>query len=429
MNSKLEKIENGVATLEITISAEKMEEGMKKAYAQNAKKYNVPGFRKGKVPRKMIEKFYGETVFYEDAINNVCPEAYEAAIKENNLETIDRPEIDIVDIGSEKGIIFKATVALRPEVKLGDYKGIEAEKKEFPVTEEDVAAELEALRQKNARMIEVADRAVKNGDITMVDFKGFVDDKQFDGGTAEKQKLEIGAGMFIPGFEEQLIGAEIGKEVDVNVSFPVDYQNAELAGKPALFKVIVNEIKEKQLLELDDEFAKDVSVFDTLEEMKADLKAKKQLENDGLADKQFKEDIISKVSENAHVVIPDIMVDVQVENMLRDFEYQLKYQGLDLKSYLGYMNMDEAAFKVTYRPAAYNRVKNQLVLESIAKAENITVSEEEVDADLEKTAKMYNKDLEAFKKVINGEELEYIKDGILVQKTVDFIMANSIEKK
>jgi len=428
MSSKLEKLEKNVATLEITVSAEKLEEGIAKAYIKNVKKFNIPGFRKGKAPRKLIEKYYGEGVFYEDAINEVCPEAYNEAIKEHDLHPVDRPSIEIIDIESGKGIVFKAEVTVKPEVQLGEYKGIEVEKKEYNVTDEDVARELEILRNKNARIIDVTDRPVKMGDITTIDFKGFVNGEQFEGGTAENYKLEIGSGQFIPGFEEQLVGATIGNEVDVNVTFPEDYRAEELAGKPALFKVTVKEIKEKELLPLDDEFAKDVSEFETLDELKEDIKKRKTEEAERMAKHEYENNVIKKVVENAQVDIPEVMIDNQVESMINDFDYQLRYQGLDLESYMKYMNISYEQIKESYRETAKDRVKTQLVLEAITKAENIEVTEEELQEEIEKTAKQYNQDVEKFKKSLRERDIEYIKEGLEVQKTIDFLVSNSVAK-
>ena len=428
MSSKLEKLEKNVATLEITVSAEKLEEGIAKAYIKNVKKFNIPGFRRGKAPRKLIEKYYGEGIFYEDAINEVCPDAYNQAIEEHNLEPVDRPTIDILEIESGKGIVFKAEVTVKPEVELGQYKGIEVEKKEYNVTDEDVDKELEILRNKNARIIDVTDRPVKMGDITTIDFKGFIDEKQFDGGTAENYKLEIGSGQFIPGFEEQLIGATIDNEVDVNVTFPEDYRAEELAGKPALFKVTVKEIKEKELLPLDDEFAKDVSEFDTLEELKEDIKRKKTEEAERIAKNEYENNVIKKVVENAKVDIPEVMIDNQIESMIRDFDYQLRYQGLDLDSYLKYMNISYEEMKESYKETAEDRVKTQLVMEAITKAENIEVTDEELESEIEKTAKQYNQEIEKFKKTLRERDIEYIKEGLQLQKTIDFLVDNSVSK-
>lgn len=428
MNSKLEKIENNVATLEISVSAEKLEDGIMKSYLKNVKKFNIPGFRKGKAPRKIIERHYGEGVFYEDAINIVCPAEYDNAVKEHNLEPVDRPDIDIVEIESGKGLVFKATVTVKPDVVLGQYKGIEAEKKEYNVTDEDVDNEIGKMREKNARLVEVTDKPVKKGDITIIDFKGFVDGVQFEGGTAENHRLEIGSEQFIPGFEDQLIGAEIGKEVDVNVQFPEGYRSEELSGKPALFKVTVKEIKEKQLLNLDDEFAKDVSEFDTLEELKADIRKKREEESKRLEKQQYEDDVINKIVENATIDIPQVMIDAQVNIMLRDFDYQLRYQGLNLEAYLKYMNMDIEKLKESYLEVAKGRVKSQLVLEKIAEIEAVAATEEDLNEELEKTSKQYNKDLEELKKTLKDDEIEYIKDGIIIQKTIDFLVESSIAK-
>lgn len=428
MNSKLEKVENNVATLEITVSPEKLEEGMMKSYLKNVKKFNIPGFRKGKAPRKIIERHYGEGIFYEDAINIICPDAYDEAVKDHNLDPVDRPEIDIIEIESGKGLVFKAAVTVKPEVELGQYKGIEAEKKEYNVTDEDVNKEIEAMREKNARLVEVNDRAVKNGDITIIDFKGFVDDNQFEGGTSENYRLEIGSGQFIPGFEEQLIGGELGKEIDVNVKFPEEYNSEELKGKPALFKVVVKEIKEKQLVDLDDEFAKDVSEFDTLEELKEDIR-KKQEENAKRLEKQnYEDEVINKVVENATVDIPEVMIDAQINIMLRDFDYQLRYQGLSLDNYLKYMNMDIDKLKESYKDVATKRVKSQLVLEKIAEIEGVAATEEDMDSEIEKTAERYKQDLDKFKKTLKEDEISYIKDGIIIQKTIDFLIESSLAK-
>ena len=428
MYSKLEKVENNIATLEISVSPEKLEEGIMKSYLKNVKKFNIAGFRKGKAPRKIIERHYGEAVFYEDAINIVCPEAYDEAVKEHNLMPVDRPDIDIVEIESGKGMVFKAVVTVKPEVVLGQYKGIEAEKKEYNVTDEDINKEIEILREKNARLVEVTDRPVKNGDITIIDYKGFVDENQFEGGTSENFRLEIGSGQFIPGFEEQLVGAELGKEVDVDVKFPEEYRSEELAGKPALFKVTVKEIKEKQLVDLDDEFAKDVSEFDTLEELKADIRKNQEENAKRLEKQQYEDEIINKVVENAAVDIPEVMIDAQINLMLRDFDYQLKYQGLNLEAYLKYMNMDIDKLKESYKDVAKGRVKSQLVLEKVAEAEGVAATEEDLNAEIEKTAKHYKQDLEKFKKTLKEDEVNYIKDGIIIQKTIDFLVENSVAK-
>jgi trigger factor len=425
MNSKFERLENNKVVLEITVSAEVLEKGMAKSYQKNAGKFKIDGFRKGKAPRSFIEKMYGEGVFYEDAINEVCPDAYDAAIKEHNLEPVDRPDIDIVEIESGKGLVFKAEITVKPEVTLGEYTGIEISKKEYNVTDQDIEKELNALREKNARIVEISDRPVKTGDTTTIDFKGFVGEVQFEGGTAEDYKLEIGSGQFIPGFEEQLVGAEIGKEVDVNVTFPEEYRNEELAGKPVLFKVTVKDIKEKQLTDLDDEFAKDVSEFDTLDELKADITKKRELEGQKMAEQKFEDDLLNKIAENATIDIPEVMVDAQINTMLRDFDYQLQHQGLNLESYLKYMNTTLELLKESYKNMATSRVKVQLILEKIAKVENIKASEEDLDVEIAKAAKQYKQELEQFKTILRPEDIENIKEGLEVQKVIDFLIENN----
>lgn len=425
MSSKVEKIENNQAVLEITVSPEAFVKGIEKAYQKTKGKFSVPGFRKGKVPKSYIEKFYGAEVFFEDAVNEVCPEAYDNAVEEHGIEPVDRPEIDITEISKEAGITFKATVTVKPEVKLGKYKGLKIEKKEFPVTDEDVQGEIEGLRNKNARIVDITDRAVKLGDVTMIDYAGFVGDRQFEGGTATNQKLEIGSKKFIPGFEEQLIGAEIGKEVDVKVTFPEKYQEPTLAGQEAIFKVTVNEIKEKILLEMDDEFAKDVSEFETLEELKADLRAKREEDSAKMAKQAYEDAVIEKVLEGVTVEIPEVMIDTQTNYMLRDFDQQLRYQGLDLKNYLKYMNQTEEGLKETMKEEAAVRVKTQLVLEKITKVEEIKASEADVDAEIEKTAKMYGQEVEKFKEMVKPEDIERISDGLSIQKAVEFLVTNN----
>lgn len=428
MNSKFERLENNKVVLEITVSAETLEKGMAKSYKKNVGKFKIDGFRKGKAPRSFVEKMYGEGAFYEDAINEVCPDAYEEAVKEHNLEPVDRPDIDIVEIEGGKGLVFKAEITVKPEVTLGEYKGIEVSKKEYNVTDQDIEKELNALREKNARIVEVSDRLVKTGDATTIDFKGFVGDVQFEGGTAEDHKLEIGSGQFIPGFEEQLVGAEIGKEVDVNVTFPEEYRNEELAGKPVLFKVTVKDIKEKQLTDLDDEFAKDVSEFDTLDELKADITKKREQEGQRMAEQKFEDDLLNKIAENATIDIPEVMIEAQINTMLRDFDYQLQHQGLNLESYLKYMNTTLELLKESYKNMASSRVKVQLVLEKIAKVENIEITDEDLNAEIEKAAKQYNQELEQFKTVLRAEDIENIKDGIEIQKVIDFLVENNIAK-
>ncbi len=425
MSSKVEKVENNQAVLEITVSQEAFVKGIEKAYQKTKGKFSVPGFRKGKVPKSYIEKFYGAEVFFEDAVNEVCPEAYDNAIEEHGIEPVDRPEIDIVEISKETGITFKATVTVKPEVTLGEYKGLAVEKKEFPVTDEDIQGEIDTLRNKNARIIDITDRAVKSGDTTTIDYAGFVGENQFEGGTAKDQKLEIGSGKFIPGFEDQLIGAEIGKEVEVKVTFPEKYQEPTLAGQEAIFKVTVNEIKEKQLLELDDEFAKDVSEFDTLEELKADLRTKRVEDSEKMAKQAYEDAVIEKVLEGVTVEIPEVMISTQTNYMIRDFDQQLRYQGLDLKNYMKYMNQTEEGLKESMKEEAAVRVKTQLVLEKISKVEDIKATDADVEAEIEKSAKMYGQEIEKFREMVKPEDIERISEGLSVQKTVEFLVANN----
>lgn len=423
MSSKVEKIENNTATLEIEVSEEQFEKGISKAYKKNVGRFNIPGFRKGKAPRFMIERYYGEGVFYEDAINEVCPEAYEAAIEEHDLQPVDMPELDIVQIEKGKPFIFKAAVTIKPEVTLGEYNGIEAEKKEYPVTDEDVDKELENMRQASARMINVEDRAAQKDDMVIIDYKGFVGDEQFEGGTAENQTLVLGSGQFIEGFEDQLVGAKADDHVDVKVTFPEDYQAEHLAGKDAVFHVDVKEIKEKELPELDDEFAKDVSEFDTLEELKKDIKEKLEQRAEQRVKGETENEIIKKAVENSEVDIPDVMVEKQIDSMVRDFEIQLMYQGLKMEDYIKYSGSSEEDLRSNLRNDARQRVKTQLVLERIAKVEGISETEEELDQEIEKLAKQFKQeDTKKLKESLGEDELKNLKESIIIRKTVELLV-------
>lgn len=426
MGSKLEKIEKNIATLEIEVDAEKFEEGLKKAYKKNVRKFNIPGFRKGKAPRKIIERHYGEGIFYEDAINIICPDAYQQAVDEHNLEPVDRPEIDIVDIGEDKKLVFKAVVTVKPEIKLGEYKGIEAEKKEYPVIDDDVEKELEGMREANARMVNVEDRPAKKEDMVIIDYKGFVGEEQFKGGTAENQSLVLGSGRFIEGFEEQLEGAKIDDEVEVKVTFPEDYQSKELAAKDAVFHVKVKGIKEKELPELDDEFAKDVSEFDTLDELKADIKAKLEKNAEIRTKRELENQVITKAAEQVEVDIPEVMIERQIDGIVRDFEMQLLYQGVKLEDYLKHTNTAMEDMRNNFKEDAQSRVKTELTLKKIAKVEGITETDEELNDEIEKLAKQYNQeDVEKFKKSIGDDELNYVKENIILRKTVNFLVENA----
>ncbi|MEW9122139.1 MAG: trigger factor [Thermotaleaceae bacterium] len=421
MSSVVVKKENNEVTLKIQASAADFEKSVDKVYHKMKGRFNIPGFRKGKAPRKLIELQYGEGVFYEDAINEIFPTIYEGAIQEHNLEPVDRPSIDIEQIGKGEDLIITAAVTVKPEVKLGEYKGIEVDQIEYNVKEEDVDAEIDRLRQRNARLISV-ERSVQAGDTVIIDYAGFVGEDQFEGGTAENQTLVIGSGQFIPGFEEQLIGKEIGQEVEVKVTFPEEYHSEDLAGKEAVFKVTIHEIKEKELPELDDEFAKDVSEQDTLEALKEDIRKKQEESAQKRAENERRDAIVDKVVSNVEVDIPEVMVEDEIENMLRDFDNQLRYQGLSLETYLQYANKKVEEMKEQMKDDAYNRVKTQLTLEAIANEEKIEITSEEVDAEIEKYAKQYNADLENFKKSVRPQDYKYMEEGIRIRKAVDYVV-------
>ncbi|MBC7765049.1 MAG: trigger factor [Hyphomonadaceae bacterium] len=427
MQTKLEQIEKNIVKLTIEVSTEKFEEGVQKSYLKNAKKYNIPGFRKGKAPRKMLERYYGEGIFYEDAINFVCPEAYDNAVQETGIEPIDRPEIDIDNIGVGEILIFTAKVTVKPEVVLGDYKGIEVEKVAYNVTDEQVNAEINKMLEKNSRMVTIEDRAILDGDIVNMDFEGFVDDVAFPGGKGDAFDLTIGSGQFIPGFEEQLVGKSIGEDIDVNVSFPTEYHAEELAGKPALFKVKINSIKAKELPAVDDEFAKDVSEFDTLEALKADI-LQKQTE---IAQKREKDEletsIMDKAVSNATVEIPDVMVETQIDQSIRDFEMRLKGQGLEFEQYMQYSGMDMDAMREQFKAQAQKQVKNTLIIEKIAKTENIEITEDDIEAEFAKIADMYKMEVDKVKEMMTGH-LDSLKEDIAFRKAIEYVVSQAVVK-
>ncbi|MBA1336596.1 MAG: Cell division trigger factor [Firmicutes bacterium] len=426
MNSKLEKIEKNTATLEIEIDAEQFERGLQKAYKKNVSKFNIPGFRKGKAPRIIIERHYGEGIFYEDAINMLCPDAYDAAIEEHGLHPVDKPQIDIVQIEKGKSFIFKAVVVVKPEVKLGEYKGIEIEKKEYPVSDEDVEKELSKMRDGNARMVTVEGRPAKEGDMLILDYKGFVEDEQFEGSTAENQSVVLGSGRFIPGFEEQLVGANAGDDVEVKVKFPEEYHSEGLAGKDAVFQVKVKEIKEKELPVLDDEFAKDVSEFDTLEDLKKDIKDRLEQRAGARARNEMENEVIKKVTGLAEIEVPEVMIEKQIDSMIRDFELQLMYQGLKLDDYLNHIQGSVDDLRNNLKQDAEERVRTQLTLEKISEVEGITETQEELNEEIEKMAKQYRqKDLEKFRESLGEDELNYLKNSIIVRKTIDYLVENA----
>lgn len=424
MKSKVENIEKNVVKLTIELEAEVFNDSLKKAYQKNRGRYTIPGFRKGKAPMNFIERYYGESVFYEEAFNIVCPEAYEKAIEENSLEPVSRPELDVEQIEKGKDLIFTAKITVKPEVKLGEYKGLKVEKEAVNITDKDVQEELEKIQDKNARLITAEDRVVKDKDTLNIDFEGFVDDEPFEGGSAKGYTLVVGSGTFIPGFEEQLIGAETGKEIDVNVTFPEEYHSEDLKGKEAVFKVVVNEIKEKILPEINDEFAQDVSEFDTLEEYKADIKEKLLKEAQESAEKKYEDDIVKKAVENAEIDIPEIMVEHQLNNILNRLNMTLRYQGMDLNSYINMVGTDEETFRNGYRDTAVLDVRTQLVLEKIGKEEKVEATEEDVEAEIAETAEKYKQSVEDFKKHLQDDDIEYIKDTVITKKIIKLIKEN-----
>ena len=424
MNCKVEKTENAnEVKLEITIEAEKFENAMKKVYFQNAKYFNIPGFRKGKAPMNIVEKYYGAQIFYEDAFNEVATEAYDAALAENKIEAVSRPEVDIKQMEKGKDVIFTALVQTKPEVELGKYKGVEIEKVEYVVEEKDIEHELGHMQEHNSRLVTVEDRALENGDISTIDFEGFVDGVAFEGGKAEGHELEIGSGSFIPGFEDQLVGMKIDEEKDIKVTFPKEYFSKDLAGKDAIFKVKLHAIKKKELPELDDEFAKDVSEFDTLAELKASIKEKLEKSNEQRAKYETEEAAIKAVCENAKLDIPTGMISLEVDNMLKDFEQRLSYQGLNMDQYLKMIGKTEDKMRKEYEPQATEAIKSRLVLEAIINAEKIEASEEEIKAKMEEMAKNYGKKPEELSE--NENLKKYLDEGIKSEKALEFIVENA----
>ena len=424
MSSKVEKTKNAnEVKIEITIEAKKFEDAIKKVYFQSAKYFNIPGFRKGKAPMQIVEKYYGKEIFYEDAFNEIAPEAMEEAVKENNLEVVSRPDIDIKQIEKGKDVIFTAVLQTKPEVELGKYKGIEIKKIEYNVTDKDVEDELKHMQEHNSRLVTVEDRPVEKGDTAVIDFEGFVDGKAFDGGKGENYDLEIGSNTFIPGFEDQVIGMKKDEVKDVNVKFPEEYFSKDLAGKDATFKVTLHEIKKKELPTLDDEFAKDVSEFDTLADLKKDIKEKQEKANADKAKYETEEAVIKAICDDMKVEIPSGMVETETENMLKDIESRLSYQGLKLEQYLKMMNKTAEEVKKEYEPQAIDAIKSRLALEAVVKAENITVEDKEIDEKLEEMAKNYGKSADELKQ--NENVKDYIKSGIEAEKAVDFLVKNA----
>ena len=429
MSFKVEQLEEkNMVKLVIEATAEEFEAGLNTAYNKSKSKINVPGFRKGKAPRKIIEQLYGQEVFFEDAANAIIPDAYAKACIESELDIVSQPKISVTQLEKGKPFVFEAEVAVRPEVELGNYKGVEVSKVDTEATDADVEEEIKKVAEQNSRTITVEDRAVKDGDMTVIDFEGFVDGVAFEGGKGENYPLTIGSHSFIDNFEDQIIGMNIGDEKEINVTFPEDYHAEELKGKPATFKVSVKEIKEKQLPDIDDDFAQDVSDFDTLDEYKADLKKKIAERKEAEAKKQKETEAIEKIVADSKMDIPQAMIDTQVTRMAEDFAQRLQQQGLSLETYFKYTGLTAEKILDDMKPEAVKRIQNSLVLEAVAKAENIQVSDDEFNSELSKMAEMYKMEVDKTKEFMGESEEKQMRDDIAIQKAVDLIVSSAVEK-
>lgn len=416
-------VETNKYELTVKVDAESFKEAVNKVYQKQKKNISIPGFRKGKAPRAMIEKMYGEEVFFEDAVNDLYPLAVSEAITESKLDVVARPDVEVTEVSKEAGVTYKVVVVVKPEVSLKAYKGLEVERKEEVITDEMIDARLASMQQRNARVIDVEDRAAQMGDTVVFDFEGFVDGEAFDGGKGEKFSLELGSGQFIPGFEEQIAGKTIGEEFDVNVTFPEDYHAEELKGKAAVFKCKLHEIKEKEMPALDDEFAKDVSEFDTLDELKADLKAKEEESAKKAADEAVENAVMEQLAGNLEAEIPEEMYEARVDSLMQDFEYRLQSQGLNMQMYTQYTGMDMDGFRKTFRAQAEAQVKVRLALEKVVELEALTVSDEDVDAEYEKLAASYNMKAEEIKPIVPAAEL---KQDMLMNKAAELVKASAV---
>ena len=425
MSVQVEKLEHNMAKLTIEVEAAEFDAATKRAYNKKKSSFNLPGFRKGKVPMNVIEKTYGAGVFYEDAANDIMPKAYADALDETGIDVVSRPEIDVTKIGKGESFIFTATVAIKPEVTLGQYKGLEVQKESVEVTDEEVEAELKKAQEQNAREITVEDRPVKEGDVITLDYAGTIDGVPFDGGTATSQKLEIGSHSFIDTFEDQLGGLNIGDEKDVEVTFPEEYHAPDLAGKPSSFHVKVLGITEKQLPEIDDDFAQDTTEFDSLEEYKADVRAKLEQSKEERAKSEMENVLVEKAVEVATMDIPDAMIDSQVEQMIDEFKQRVTYQGISFEQYLQFTGQNPEAFQESMRPEAVKRIQSSLVLEAIVAAENIEATDEDLNKEMEKMASMYQMDVEQIASFIQDEQKENMKKDIAIQKAVEFLAAEA----
>lgn len=428
MSLQVEKLEHNMAKLTIEVEVDAVEKALQAAYLKERGKITMPGFRKGKVPRQMIEKMYGPEIFYDEAANQMIPEAYGKAYDECELEIASQPSIDVVQLEKGKPFIFTAEVAVKPEVTLGEYKGLKVEKTSIEVTAEDVDKQIEQERERNARSVEVTDRAVEDKDEVVLDFEGSVDGVPFDGGKGENYPLTIGSGSFIPGFEEQLIGVELEKEVEVNVTFPEEYQAEELAGKDAVFKCTVHAIKAKELPELDDEFASEVSEFDTLDEYKADIEKKLTEQKEAEAKTAKENQVVDQAVENAQMDIPAPMIDMQVRQMMNDMASRMQQQGLTLEQYMQFTGMTQEKMEEEFRPQAEKRIQTRLVLEAIVKAENIEVSDERLDEELQKMADAYQMEVDKLKEFMGENEKTQMKEDIAVQDAVTLITDAAVEE-
>lgn len=431
MSVQVENLEKNMAKLTIEVAAEEFEKAVQAAYMKNKNKITIPGFRKGKAPRVMIEKMYGAGIFYEDAANALIQREYPKAAEESGLDIVSYPEIDVVQVEKGKSFIFTAEVAVKPEVTLGEYKGLEVEVTPVEVTEEEVAAELKREQENNSRTIDVDDRAVAQGDMVTLDFEGFVDGVAFEGGKATDYPLTIGSNSFIPGFEDQLVGAELNKEVEVNVTFPEDYHANDLAGKAAVFKCTVKAIKVKELPELDDEFAKDVSEFDTLAEYKADVEKKLRERKEGVAKREREDKAVDAVIANAQMDIPEAMIQNQIQQLMNDFVQRMQAQGLSIDQYYQFTGLDQSKIQEQMRPQALKRIQSRLVLEKVAEVENIQISDEKFEEELKIMADMYKLEVEKLKELMGDAEKEQMKKGIAVQEAVTLVAesAKAVEKK
>lgn len=428
MSAKITKKEGSKVELEFVVSKERFNEALDEAFKKNNSKFKVAGFRNGKVPRHVIEKTYGEGVMYDEAFNIVADEEYSKAVVENNLEVVSHPEVDIKEIGKDKDLVFSVVVYVKPEVTVKQYKGLEIEKVNTEVTEDDVRVELDNIRNKNARIITKEDGVVENTNIANIDFEGFLDGVPFEGGKAEKYDLEIGSGAFIPGFEEQLIGMKVGEERDITTTFPENYGNADLAGKTTIFKIKLHEVKKKEIAELDDEFAKDVSEFETLKEYTESVKEKLAAAKANQAKAERETKTVDKLVENTEVEIPEPMVEHEIEHMLREFEQNLAYQGLTLEKYMEILNMKEEDIKAQFRDTAIKDIKLRLALEYVQKTENIEASEEDIDARVSELAKAYGKEEEIDSFKANPNIREYMKAQLKQEKVLEFLVSNAVEK-